>query len=82
MANNVPAAIPKSSVAATHPNKNGIAPGIAPTNIEMVESLFNGVQDNTYNNIEINPKKEDFDQHINLKQISHLKEIEQILNEY
>ena len=28
------------------------------------------------------PKKEDFDQHINLKQITHLKEIEQILNEY
>ena len=28
------------------------------------------------------PKKEDFDQQINLKQITHLKEIEQILNEY
>ncbi len=28
------------------------------------------------------PKKEVFDQHINLKQINHLKEIEQILNEY
>ena len=28
------------------------------------------------------PKKEDLDQHINLKQITHLKEIEQILNEY
>ena len=28
------------------------------------------------------PKKEVFDQHINLKQITHLKEIEQILNEY
>ena len=28
------------------------------------------------------PKKEDFHQHINLKQITHLKEIEQILNEY
>ncbi len=28
------------------------------------------------------PKKEIFDQHINLKQITHLKEIEQILNEY
>ena len=28
------------------------------------------------------PKKEDFDQHINLKQITHLKEIEQLLNDY
>ena len=28
------------------------------------------------------PKKEDLDQHINLRQISHLKEIDQILNEY
>lgn len=28
------------------------------------------------------PKKEVFDQHINLKQINYLKEIEQILNEY
>ncbi|WP_269624535.1 HAD family hydrolase [Prochlorococcus marinus] len=28
------------------------------------------------------PKKEVFDQHINLKQITYLKEIEQILNEY
>ncbi len=28
------------------------------------------------------PKKDDFDQHNNLKQITHLKEIEQILNEY
>ena len=28
------------------------------------------------------PKKEDLDQHIDLKQITHLKEIEQILNEY
>jgi len=28
------------------------------------------------------PKKEVFDQHINLKQITHLKEIEQILNEH
>ena len=28
------------------------------------------------------PKKEDLDQHINLKQITHLKEIEKILNEY
>ena len=28
------------------------------------------------------PKKENLDQHIKLKQISHLKEIEQILNEY
>ena len=28
------------------------------------------------------PKKENLDQHINLRQISHLKEIDQILNEY
>ena len=28
------------------------------------------------------PKKEDFDQHINLKQITYLKEIEQLLNYY
>ena len=28
------------------------------------------------------PKKRDLDQHINLKQITHLKEIEQLLNEY
>ena len=28
------------------------------------------------------PKEENFDQHINLKQITHLKEIEQLLNDY
>ena len=33
------------------------------------------------NNDEL-PKTEVFDQHINLRQISHLKEIDQILNEY
>ncbi len=31
------------SVAATWPNINGIAPGIAPTNIDIVDILFNGV---------------------------------------
>jgi hypothetical protein len=53
--------MPKSSVAATKPNKKGIAPGIAPTKIEIVEILFRGVYDKTYNKIDINPKKEDLD---------------------
>ena len=61
MANSVPAASPKSSVAATYPNKKGIAPGIAPTKIEIVETRLSGVYDKTYNIIEINPKKDDLD---------------------
>ena len=43
MANNVPAAKSKLSVAATYPNRKGIAPGIAPTKIEIVETLLRGV---------------------------------------
>ena len=31
------------SVAATYPNINGIAPGIAPTNIDIVDILLRGV---------------------------------------
>ena len=61
MANKTPADKPKSSVAATQPNKKGIAPGIAPTKIDIVDNLFKGVQDNTYNIIDIRPKKHDFD---------------------
>ena len=39
----MPAENPKSSVAATHPRRKGIAPGMAPTKIEIVDNLFNGV---------------------------------------
>ena len=47
IANKVPAANPKSSVAATYPSKKGIAPGTAPTKIDIVETLLSGVYDNT-----------------------------------
>ena len=39
----------KNPLAADHPIKGGIAPGIAPTKIEIVETLLSGVYDKTYN---------------------------------
>ena len=41
--NKIPTANPKASVAATHPSITGMAPGIAPINIETVDILFSGV---------------------------------------
>src|SRR5690606_20862682 len=39
-------------VAATHPNKGGNAPGIAPTNTAMEPTRFNGVYTKQYNTID------------------------------
>ena len=43
IANKVPGSIPKSFRAATHPNINGMAPGIAPTNTAKGVFVFKGV---------------------------------------
>ena len=47
MEKSVPPTNSKLSVAATHPNKKGIAPGMAPTKTEIVDMRFNGVYANT-----------------------------------
>ena len=47
MAKRVPPTNSKSSVAATHPNQKGIAPGMAPIKTEIVDVRFNGVYANT-----------------------------------
>src|SRR5688572_9946190 len=46
------ASIEMLPVAATHPNKGGNAPGIAPTNTAIDPTRFNGVYAKQYNNIE------------------------------
>ena len=61
MPKSVPAAIPKLSVAATKPNKNGIAPGTAPTVIAKGEIRLRGVYTKTYKAMESKPKAPDFD---------------------
>ena len=43
IAKRVPPNNSKSSVAATQPNKKGMAPGIAPINTDAVETRFKGV---------------------------------------
>lgn len=43
MRNKVPASIPKLPDAATQPNINGIAPGIAPTKTESGVCVLSGV---------------------------------------
>lgn len=47
--------MPKSLVAATHPNINGIAPGKAPTNTDKGVFVFKGVYKNTYIKMDIAP---------------------------
>ena len=47
IANRIPAAKPKSLVAATHPSRTGIAPGKAPIKTEIADTLFKGVYTST-----------------------------------
>src|SRR5690606_30063009 len=53
--NSVPGSIPKSSVAATHPNMKGMAPGNAPTKTERGDIVFSGVYTLVYRNKDIAP---------------------------
>src|SRR5690606_6300480 len=53
--NKVPGSIPKLSVAATHPNIKGMAPGKAPTKTASGVIVFKGVYTLVYKNMEIAP---------------------------